>query len=112
MLQPALAGLLEQIDALGRQIQDYEECITQAGANHPEVERLTSIPGVGTLTALTFVLTLGHPERFSHSRDVAAYLGLRPYFRVYDVPQAAHQHTCSAEQHDGQRHLSGLQYGG
>lgn len=78
MLQPALTGLLEQIDALGRQILDYEERIAQAGANHPEVERLTGIPGVGTLTALTFVLTLGRAERFSHSRDVAAYLGLRP----------------------------------
>ena len=40
--------------------------------------RLTSIAGVGTLTAVTFVLTLGRAERFAHSRDVAGYLGLRP----------------------------------
>ena len=78
MLQAALTGLLEQIDALDKQIHDYEEHIAQAGARHPEVEKLTSIPGVGTLTALTFVLTLGRAERFSHSRDVAAFLGLRP----------------------------------
>jgi transposase len=78
MLQAALTGLLEQIDVLGRQIQDYEAQIAKAGAKHPELERLTSIPGVGTLTALTFVLTLGRAERFSHSRDVGAFLGLRP----------------------------------
>ncbi|HEY4363347.1 MAG TPA: IS110 family transposase [Bryobacteraceae bacterium] len=78
VLLPALTGLLEQIDDLGEQILDYEERIAQAGAKHPEVARLISIPGVGTLTALTFVLTLGRAERFSHSRDVAAYLGLRP----------------------------------
>jgi hypothetical protein len=70
----SLPGLLEQIDVLGRQIQDYETRIAQAGAKHPELERLISIPGVGTLTALTFVLTLGRAERFSHSRDVAAFL--------------------------------------
>jgi transposase len=39
---------------------------------------LASIPGVGTLTAVTFILTLGRPERFAHSRDVAGFLGLRP----------------------------------
>jgi hypothetical protein len=34
MLQAALIGLLEQIDALGKQIQDYGERIAQAGARH------------------------------------------------------------------------------
>ena len=42
------------------------------------MERLTSIPGVGRLTAVTFVLTLGRAERFAHSRDVGGFLGLRP----------------------------------
>ncbi len=78
ILKAALEGLLIQIDGLGRQVQDYEERIAQAGSQHPELERLVSIPGVGTLTALTFVLTLGRAERFAHSRDVAGYLGLRP----------------------------------
>jgi len=34
--------------------------------------------GVGYITALTFVLTLGNKERFGRSRDVGCYLGLRP----------------------------------
>ena len=34
------------------------------------------MPGVGPITALTFVLTLGDPARFAHSRDVGPYLGL------------------------------------
>jgi transposase len=34
--------------------------------------------GVGHLTALTFVLTLGNKLRFQRSRDVGCYLGLRP----------------------------------
>jgi transposase len=78
ILRAALAGLLEQIDVLSRQVRDYDQRIGAAAAQHPEIERLTSIAGVGTLTALTFVLTLGRAERFAHSRDVASFLGLRP----------------------------------
>jgi transposase len=39
---------------------------------------IRKVPGVGHLTALTFVLTLGSKERFKQSRDVGCYLGLRP----------------------------------
>jgi len=77
-LHTALRGLLEQIDALSLQIKIYDQHIGELAAQHPELEPLHSIPGVGTLTALTFVLTLGNAERFEHSRDVAGYLGLRP----------------------------------
>jgi transposase len=39
---------------------------------------LRQVEGVGTLTALTFVLTVEDPERFEKSRTVGAYLGLVP----------------------------------
>jgi transposase len=39
---------------------------------------LRQVEGVGTLTALTFVLTVEDPERFEMSRTVGAYLGLVP----------------------------------
>ena len=74
----ALTGLLEQIDAISRAIAGYDQQIAELAAKHPELERLESIPGVGRLTAITFVLTLGRVERFAHSRDVAGFLGLRP----------------------------------
>lgn len=74
----ALAGVLEQIDAISRVIADYDRQIAGLAEGHPELERLESIPGVGRLTAMTFVLTLGRAERFGHSRDVAGFLGLRP----------------------------------
>lgn len=77
-LTTALNGVLEQIDALSRQISQYDHQIGQAAVRHPEVKLLESVPGVGTLTALTFRLTLGRAERFAHSRDVAGFLGLRP----------------------------------
>jgi transposase len=40
------------------------------------VERLMSIPGVGEVTALTWVLEIGDPERFSSSRKAISYCGL------------------------------------
>jgi transposase len=78
MLRGALDGLLKQIDALSQQIRNYDQQVGALAEQHAEVKRLVSIPGVGQLTAVTFVLTLGRAERFAHSRDVAGFLGLRP----------------------------------
>lgn len=43
-----------------------------------ELLLLQSVPGVGPITAATFVATLGTPERFAESACVASYLGLAP----------------------------------
>jgi len=40
------------------------------------VERLMSIAGVGEIMALTWVLEIGDPARFSSSRDAISYCGL------------------------------------
>jgi transposase len=77
-LRTALGELLDTIDTLSRGIAGYDRQIGELAEKHPELERLESIPGVGRLTAMTFVLTLGRAERFAHSRDVAGFLGLRP----------------------------------
>jgi transposase len=78
-LAAVLEPLLEQIDALGEQIQRYDQQIEQqAAACYPETAALDAVPGVGPLTALSFVLTLEDAGRFPHSRDVGPYLGLCP----------------------------------
>ena len=46
--------------------------------SYPQVALLKQIKGVGTLIALTFLLTLEDPHRFRKSRDVGCYLGLQP----------------------------------
>jgi transposase len=43
-----------------------------------EVTRLEQVKGVGTVIALTYVLTLDDPYRFRRSRDAGCFLGLRP----------------------------------
>jgi len=40
------------------------------------VERLMSIPGVGEIMALTWVLEVGDPDRFKNSRQLISYCGL------------------------------------
>jgi transposase len=37
-----------------------------------------TIPGVGTITAVTYLTTIDDPDRFQRSRDVGAHLGLTP----------------------------------
>jgi len=78
-LRPALAPVLEVIDRLNEATYEYD-CLLEhwAGTRYEESSRLTQIKGVGTLTALMFLLTVGDKERFSRTRDIGAFLGLRP----------------------------------
>lgn len=78
-LGEALSGLIESIEFISGKIEEYDERIEAvARERYPEVGRLSKIPGIGVLTALTFVVTLGHAGRFEHSRDVGGYVGLTP----------------------------------
>src|ERR1700691_3058923 len=78
-LREALDPLLREIESLNERIKEYDQRIEQIAKEvHPEVARLKQVKGVGTLIALTYVLTLDDPRRFRHSRDVGCFLGLRP----------------------------------
>ena len=78
-LQRALEPLLAAIESLSERICEYNERIEAlAEKSYPEVALLKQIKGVGTLIALTFLLTLEDPHRFRKSRDVGCYLGLQP----------------------------------
>src|ERR1700730_16321902 len=78
-LRPAVAPVLEIIDRLNEAAYEYD-CLLEhwAGTRYEDSSRWTQIKGVGTLTALTFMLTVGDKERFSRTRDIGPYLGLRP----------------------------------
>lgn len=78
-LQSALEPLLAEIESLSERIVEYNDRIEAlAEENYPQVKLLKQIKGVGTLIALTFLLTLEDPHRFGKSRDVGCYLGLQP----------------------------------
>jgi transposase len=67
-----IAQLSAEISALDAQIEEL------ARERYPQTALLTQVPGVGTLTATVYVLTVEDPARFSKSRSVGSYLGLRP----------------------------------
>jgi transposase len=77
-LQSALIPILNVLQEITAQIEDYDRKIEALAERYPHTRWLQQVPGVGTLTALTFVLTVGEPSRFAHSRDVGPFLGLVP----------------------------------
>jgi len=78
-LKPVLGPILQTVDQLTIQIQAYGQKIQRIGQEQcPQAMLLQTVPGVGPITSLTFVLTIGDPWRFDHTRDVGAYLGLVP----------------------------------
>ena len=77
-LRAALEPLLAEVASLNQRIAEYDRRIEQIATQvHPELPA-KQVKGVGTLIALTYVLTVGDPHRFHRSRDVGCYLGLRP----------------------------------
>jgi len=73
-----IGPLLKSVEAISQQIGEYDQRIEEIAKRYPEVALLTPIYGVGTLIALTYILTLEDVGRFAHSRDVGPYLGLKP----------------------------------
>jgi transposase len=71
--------LIDQIEQINAQIEVFNEQIEKmTEETFPEAQALVKVPGVGALTAVTFVLTVGDKQRFQNSRDVGSYIGLRP----------------------------------
>jgi transposase len=78
-LQELIAGVMECIERLSKTIRWYDRQIEQLVASRYRAAKwLTQIQGVGSLTALTFVLVLADASRFRSSRMVGPYLGLTP----------------------------------
>jgi transposase len=60
--------------------QQQQKWLLKKLQSHPDimerVQRLMTIPGVGPVTALTWVLEVGEPERFSRVKAAVSYCGL------------------------------------
>jgi transposase len=70
--------LLQLLDQLDRSIGELQGAVEQQARQHPEATRLMTHPGVGPVTSLAFVLTIGPVSRFARSKQLASYLGLNP----------------------------------
>lgn len=83
--------LLRLLDQLNPVIEEMDQAVEQEAKSHRDAGRLMSHPGVGPVTALAFVLTLGPVSRFARSKQVVSYLGLNPKERS----SGDKQHTYS-----------------
>jgi transposase len=78
-LQEVLRPLIETVESMTEKIKECDRKLEQiAREKYPETTLLRQVKGVGTLIALTFVLTVEDKARFAKSRDVGCYVGLRP----------------------------------
>ena len=78
-LQQVLEPLLKEVESITEKIKDSDREIEQiARKDYPETALLQQVGGVGSLIALTFVLTVDDKDRFQKSRDIGCYVGLRP----------------------------------
>jgi len=70
--------LRELLDRLNPTIAKLTQAIEQEVEKCPEAQRLRTHPGVGSLTAMAFVLIIGRADRFQCGKQIASYLGLVP----------------------------------
>jgi transposase len=82
-LRSALSPVLEVLESLTSKIREQDKKIEAlCKQRHPETKYLLQVNGVGPITALSFVLVVEDPTRFSTPREVGPYLGLVPRRRA------------------------------
>jgi transposase len=70
--------LLATLDELEVEIHELDRRVAEEARQRPEAVLLMTHPGVGPVTALAMVLTLGPAERFESAKQVGSYFGLIP----------------------------------
>jgi len=77
-LAEPLALVIAALEDLTEAIAASTAALTAAASADPIVRRLTTAPGIGPITGLTFRAVLDDVGRFADARGVAAYVGLVP----------------------------------
>jgi transposase len=70
--------LLSLLAMLEQQIAALDIAVDRAARENAQACLLMTQPGVGPVTALAFVVTIGEVSRFPRGKQVASYLGLIP----------------------------------
>lgn len=70
--------LLIMLKSLNEQIKLADEQVAEIVKDDEVVRRLTTVPGVGPVTATTYAATLDGAARFKDAKQVRSYLGLVP----------------------------------
>ena len=70
--------LLKMMGELDAKIDLLDQAVVAAAEKNERAKLLMTQPGVGPITAMAFVLTMGDVSRFPRGKQVASYLGLIP----------------------------------
>jgi len=77
-----LTGWIQQsytlYQTLDAQIMAYEKALQAQVKENGQLQRLTSIPGIGVLSATALLSAVGSGETFQNGRQLSAWLGLVP----------------------------------
>jgi len=73
--------LCEDLDVLRRRLKDLARDIECKLDDHEVGKLLTTINGVGPLTAACLIAELGDPARFRSAGAIASYVGVAPRLR-------------------------------
>jgi transposase len=71
-------GLAEELEAVGNRVKKVEAAILTWHKENEASQRLTTIPGIGPITASAIVATVTDPTHFNSARQFAAWIGLVP----------------------------------
>lgn len=75
---PEIQSLLAVLKTVTAQIEQLERHLAALAERHEAVARLSTVPGVKLIVALTVIAALDDAGRFDHAHQVQAYLGLVP----------------------------------
>lgn len=73
-----IAPLLTAITGLTEQLVAIDKALTQIARADAVTQRLSTVPGIGPVTALTFEAVVDNVARFDSAKEVRAYVGLVP----------------------------------
>jgi transposase len=73
-----LAQLQVELAQLNGRIEQMDEVIQQRAREDEACQRLTTIPGIGPVTATALVAAIGNGAAFRKGRDLAAWVGMVP----------------------------------
>jgi transposase len=74
----ATQQLLEQVEALARQVREFEQRIQAVFKPTPAIQLLLTLPGVGLTLAVVITLEVGDVARFATAEKLAGYAGTTP----------------------------------
>jgi transposase len=78
LAREGIEGLLTCYKNVCEELKKLTSKVEEVAREDEDIKRLTTIPGIGVITAVSYKIEIDDPKRFKNSRAVGAYLGMTP----------------------------------